>query len=169
MIFAILRRPRATDGSTSTRNTISGQTPPAASSMIERIDRVGQLAHVARQHLRRVEVTIGDDDVGARQRRDHHLLGELYLARDVEQQLGARDQREVAGVATEVANRLRHPRREQAALAGVFHGEAALAQGRRDPVGERRLSAPVDALEGDEHSWHMVAPQAVPGWGRSRS
>ena len=128
--------------------------------------RLGQAADLPRQHLGRVQVSIGDDDVGARQRRDDDLLGELDLARHVEQQLGARHQRQVARVAAQVADRLRHPRREPAALARVLDGEAVLAQRRRDPVGQRRLSAAVDPLERDEHSRrHRSSVHAAPGLG----
>ena len=106
---------------------------------------------VPREHLRRVQEAIGDDDVPVAQRRAHHLLDQLHVARDVEQHLRLGHQLEVAGVAPELADRLGDARGILAVGADVAHRQAARRERRRDLVRQRGLAAAVDAFEDDEH------------------
>jgi hypothetical protein len=98
-----------------------------------------------------VEVAIGDHHVGAPQRRHQHLVAKLHFARDVEQELRARRERQVAGIAAEVADALGDARGERAPFAYVLDGQPARAQRLRHAVGDGGLAAAVNALEYDEH------------------
>ena len=111
----------------------------------------GKIAPRLRQDLGGVEVAIGDDDVGALERRAQHFVGQLDLAGHVEQQLGPRGERHVARVPAEVANPLGHLGGERSLLAQMLDRQAALAQHLGDAVRDRRLATAVDPLEDDKH------------------
>ena len=90
-------------------------------------------------------------DVALLQGRAHHLLHELHVARDVEQQLRLRHQLEVARVAAQGADGLGHRRRVFALRADVPDRQAARVQRGRDLVRQRCLAAAIDAFEDDKH------------------
>ena len=126
---------------------------PGGAGVHDRIDDgAGQLTPGPGQHLGRVEVAIGDDDVRVRERGLQDLVGQLDLAGHVHEQLGPRRQRQVAGVAAEVPNPLGDRRRERAPFAEVLDLETSSAERGRHAVRDGGLSAAVDAFEDDEHS-----------------
>jgi hypothetical protein len=90
-------------------------------------------------------------DVGACERGQRRFLGELHLARDVEQELGARRELELACVAAQLANRLRNARGVHVVLAQVLDLEAACPEQLGEPRRQCRLAAAVDPLESDQH------------------
>ena len=113
--------------------------------------RVREVPPVPSENARRVEKAVGEDHVVLRERGLQHLFDELNLARDVQEELGLRNDVEMTRVAAELADRLGHGGREAAVGAEMLHRERARRERLCHTIRDRGLTAAVDAFENDEH------------------
>ena len=90
-----------------------------------------------RQHLGRVEEPIRDYDIVAFEGGPRHFVEQLDLAGQVEHELRARRQGEVAGVTPELAHRLGHARGERASSRACVT---------RSPPSRRRVATRLDSV-----------------------